>query len=498
MKSLSKYDSPDEKIDDMDIFKGFDIPSGNINSAQNMDYKKIRYEEMMKEIQKDTKILFKGIIETYLELIGERDTYEGRKEQERLEKLSPIVVLDLVKKRFNELQQEANIYSRRVEYDDIDNEKMVDYQISELTEKNSELHSRLQHLKERVNGLIKCIDDENKMRVDAAVHSRTIVEGIREEKRKLERLIREKDVEIEKIKNNRTKKEKLEDEIESPEQRKKEIKKQINTSEKKITKRINNMQREYPFGLKNVGKRKEFNKDNLKLEETKKKQKDIEVIERQSNIEPEQNNIIMKKPLNVSSKQLKFVQKEKKLKEDEKIETGENVRLKKDLETQKKLNIKLNQTLKMWEDKLKNDVQSEAKKIYQSIKKDVESVILSKTKQDDYVEEILSSHTRLSPGTKDMIMKERDLARKLEEKEAELKRLKKNHLIQRTQLWQEKPITKKDIKLLSNLLPLSTRTPIPDDDDQIEFKSIRPPKQIPNIKEQIEAVNRLFSNAEGL
>ena len=50
---------------------------------------------------------------------------------------------------------------------------------------------------------------------------------------------------------------------------------------------------------------------------------------------------------------------------------------------------------------------------------------------------------------KDMIVKERELTKRLEEKEEELKRLKKNHMIQRTQLWQEKPVRKKDIKLLS-------------------------------------------------
>ena len=78
------------KVNNMDIFKGFTIPSGTGNPVQTADYQKIQYEELLKEMQKDTQTLTKGIVQTYLELLGEHDTYEGRKEQERLEKLSPI------------------------------------------------------------------------------------------------------------------------------------------------------------------------------------------------------------------------------------------------------------------------------------------------------------------------------------------------------------------------------------------------------------------------
>ncbi len=118
---------------------------------------------------------------------------------------------------------------------------------------------------------------------------------------------------------------------------------------------------------------------------------------------------------------------------------------------------RLTRSLKIVESRLTNDVQEEARKIYGSIRKDIESVLLSKTKQDDYIEEVLSSHTRLSPAMKDTIVKERELNQKLKSKEEELKQLKKNHLIQRTQLWQEKPVRKKDIKLLNQLFPTSAR-----------------------------------------
>ena len=153
-------------------------------------------------MQKATQTLTKGIVQTYLELLGEHDTYEGRKEQERLEKLSPIVVLELVKKRFYALQEEANSYVKRAEYEDTDdNEKLVDLQMSELTAKNSELHSRLQHLKERVNGLMKTIEDEGKLRIEAVIHSRAVGEAIKYDKRQLERLVKYTDEEIDKIQN---------------------------------------------------------------------------------------------------------------------------------------------------------------------------------------------------------------------------------------------------------------------------------------------------------
>ena len=267
------------KVNNMDIFKGFTIPSGTGKPVQTADYQKIQYEELLKEMQKDTQTLTKGIVQTYLELLGEHDTYEGRKEQERLEKLSPIVVLELVKKRFYALQEEANSYVKRAEYEDTDdNEKLVDLQMSELTAKNSELHSRLQHLKERVNGLMKTIEDEGKLRIEAAIHSRAVVEAIKNDKRKLERLIKEKDEEIDKIKNVRGDKDRLKRETELLEQQKQQIKLQTKVMEKEYSKEITKLEKDYSKGFDHIGKRLESKKAIEQQEEAARKPKGILLV----------------------------------------------------------------------------------------------------------------------------------------------------------------------------------------------------------------------------
>eukprot|EP01022_Parablepharisma_sp_SALTPOND_P004423 TRINITY_DN120261_c0_g1_i1.p1 TRINITY_DN120261_c0_g1~~TRINITY_DN120261_c0_g1_i1.p1 ORF type:complete len:607 (+),score=111.24 TRINITY_DN120261_c0_g1_i1:108-1823(+) len=457
--SSRKSGAPTERTAEVDILKGFSIGSLSNTPVQIADYQKIQYEELLKEMQKDTQALSKAIVQTYLEMLGEQDTYEGRKERERLEKLSPIVILELVKKRFYALQEQTNKEIEKLDQENADtDEKAVDMQMSELTLKNTELQGKLKQLKERVDGLMKNIDEESRLRIEAAVHSRAVVEAIKEDKRKLERIIREKEEEIGRVKNVRGEKERMKKEADILEQQKEQIKYETKQMEKKYTEEIERLEQEYSKGFEDLGKRLESKRASERQSELCKKEREIKTIQRQIQSESENDKQMAKRLSEVQEKLGKNKLRQKELEEKDKIESRENARLKKDLEIQKKRNSDLTKNLKIWETKLAKDVPEEAKKIYHSIKKDIEGVLLSKTKQDDYIEEVLSSHTRLSPSMKDMITKERELAQRLKEKQEELKRLKKEYMMQRTQLWQEEPVRKEDITLLHQLLVQSTKS----------------------------------------
>jgi len=496
MEELSKkLESNADKIDDIETFRRLAAYS-NIDPANATNQQRAQCEETLRELQRDTQIVSRGIVQTYLGLIGENDSYESRKEQEKLEKLPPLVVLGLVKRRFYTLQEEANKYASQTNLIIIDNkEKINDTQMPDLTKRNAELDDKMKQLKERVNGLMKSIEDESKLRIEAAVHSRAVIEAIKEDKRKLERIIKEREEEIAKIKNVRGKKEELKKETELLELEKQKMKAQVKKMEKHYTKEAKKLDKDYATGYKAITKRLEAKKALEQQQKASKKQKEIEILEKQIQDESEQDREMTRRLSELQAKLKKSRAKEKDLTEKDKLESRENFRLKKELEAQRKLNEKLTKSLRTWEDKLKNDVQIEAKKIYESIKKDIEGVILSKTKQDEYVEEILASNTRLLPEMKDMVVKERELVKKLEEREAELKRLKKNHLIQRTQLWQEKPVRKKDIRLLSQLLPQTARSPGED-------KVFKKPSNTARISEEnaeaVAAINNLFQNNDRL
>lgn len=498
MEDLSqKPTSQADRSGDVETFKHFAGFSSTLDPSQATNQQRAQYEETLREMQKDALTLSRGIVQTYLELIGEQDSYEGRKEQERLEKLPPLVVLGLVKRRFSSLQEEATKCAKQTELEAAGEvaPKEDSAQMSDLTSRNAELYDKLQQLKERVNGLMKSIEDESKLRVDAAVHSKAVVEAIKEDKRKLERIIKEKEQEIAKIKNVKGRKEELRKETELLELKKQQLKAQNKKLEKHYSKEATKLQKDYSHGYKAISKRIENKKAFEQQEEASKKQREIDTMEKQIHDESEQDRQMAKRLSELQAKLNSSRAQEKELAEKDKVESRENARLKKELEAQKKLNEKLAKSLRMWEDKVKNDVGVEAKKIYESIKKDIEVVILSKTKQDEYVEEILASNTRLSPGMKDMVMKERELARRLEEKEAELQRLKRNHLIQRTQLWQEKPVRKKDIRLLSQLLPQTSRGPEDDKPVQAVPKTTRTSQE--NL-DAVAAVSELFQAADHL
>ena len=187
------------------------------SAVQTADYHKIQYEELLKEMQKDIFSLTRAIVQSYLEVMGEQDSYEGRKERERLERLSPLVVLELVKKRFYYLQEHINglIQKLIAESAAETEEKAVDVQMNEITQKNGHLQQQLKQLQERVDGLIKSAEEETRLRIEAAVHSRAVVEAIKEDKKKLEKIIRGKDEEIGKITNVRKEKDKLKKDCES-------------------------------------------------------------------------------------------------------------------------------------------------------------------------------------------------------------------------------------------------------------------------------------------
>jgi len=451
-KSEKKKDA--ESTQEVDILKGFTIGSPTYNPVQIADYQKIQYEELLKEMQRDSQTLSKAIVQSYLEMLGEHDTYEGRKEKEKLEKISPIVVLELLRKRFLSLQEQTNEQIAKLNTENnADSEKAVDVQMAELTSKNTELQQKLNQMKERVDALMKTIEEESRLRIEAAVHSRAVVESIKEDKRKLEKIIKEKEREIGEVKNVQGEKERYKKNIALLEQQKEQLKSKTRQMEKKYKEEIEQLEEEYSKGFDDLGKKLEQKRISERQQAMEKREKEIKTIESQIQVDTEKDKEVAKKLEDVQRKLAKNKGKQKDLEEKEKIEVRENARLKAELETQRKRNAELKKSLKMWEQKIDKDVQLEAKKIYTSIKKDIEGVLLSKTKKDEYIEEVLSSHTRLSPGMKDLIVKERELTQRLQEKEAELKKLKKDYLAQRTQLWQEEPVRKEDIEMLKNLLP---------------------------------------------
>ena len=286
MEELSKkLESNADKIDDIETFRRLAAYS-NIDPANATNQQRAQCEETLRELQRDTQIVSRGIVQTYLGLIGENDSYESRKEQEKLEKLPPLVVLGLVKRRFYTLQEEANKYASQTNLIIIDNkEKINDTQMPDLTKRNAELDDKMKQLKERVNGLMKSIEDESKLRIEAAVHSRAVIEAIKEDKRKLERIIKEREEEIAKIKNVRGKKEELKKETELLELEKQKMKAQVKKMEKHYTKEAKKLDKDYATGYKAITKRLEAKKALEQQQKASKKQKEIEILEKQMHLQ---------------------------------------------------------------------------------------------------------------------------------------------------------------------------------------------------------------------
>lgn len=115
--------------------------------------------------------------------------------------------------------------------------------------------------------------------------------------------------------------------------------------------------------------------------------------------------------------------------------------------------------IKNQDNRLQKEVNEEAKKIYSSISEELENVLLCKSNQDANIEEILSSHKKLPVEIKDMIVGEKELNKRLQEKEEELKSLKRDNMMHRARLWQEKPVKKKDIILITQIFSQTSKQP---------------------------------------
>ncbi len=67
-RKMEKQPAPGaERGAGVDVMKGFAISENQGNPVQIADYQKIQYEELLKEMQRDTQTLSKTIVQTYLE-----------------------------------------------------------------------------------------------------------------------------------------------------------------------------------------------------------------------------------------------------------------------------------------------------------------------------------------------------------------------------------------------------------------------------------------------
>ena len=57
-----------ERSKEVSVLKGFTLGEGTGSSVQIADYQKIQYEELLKEMQRDTQTLGKAINQTYVEV----------------------------------------------------------------------------------------------------------------------------------------------------------------------------------------------------------------------------------------------------------------------------------------------------------------------------------------------------------------------------------------------------------------------------------------------
>ncbi len=278
-------------------------------------------------------------------MIGENDTYEGKKERDKLERLSPIVVLDMVKKRFDTMQTQTQEAIEKLKTENPAAEKpaggpevAVDVQMTELTVRNNELQGRLQQMRDRVDALLKSIEDEHKLRLEAAVHSKAVVEAIKDDKKKLVKIIQDKEKEISVIKNIRGDKERLKKEMETLEVQKEQIRQEIKTMEKSNGEEIQKMEEEYAKGFDELGKKLELKRLMERKSEQAKREQEMDNIERQMQREVETDKQMAKRLSEVQSKLSRHKQKQRELEEKEKLESRENARLHKELELQKKRN----------------------------------------------------------------------------------------------------------------------------------------------------------------
>lgn len=160
-------------------------------------------------------------------MIGEADTIEGKKEKERLERLSPIVVLELVRKRFA-IIQDLNQFSNKSNdaSDKFVMEQDWDPKITEQQSKNTVLQMQLQQMRERVTLLMNATEEDKKLKIETAISDRKLIDSVKENKRKVAKIIDEKEKEINRIKKFIKGKEKLKKEVEELELKKIRLKKQ--------------------------------------------------------------------------------------------------------------------------------------------------------------------------------------------------------------------------------------------------------------------------------